>query len=51
MVIAVAGNKCDLQESEKTVTYEKAQRFSKNYTKVFYETSAKTNEGVSELFQ
>ena len=50
-IISLAGNKCDLPSDEKVVTYNQGKEFCKvNDVPIFYETSAKTNIGVKELF-
>lgn len=49
LVIAVVGNKCDLPERQ--VTYEEGKSFSDAHNCLFFETSAKDDTGVAELFQ
>jgi Ras-related protein Rab-8A len=46
----MAGNKCDIEESQKQVTLKQAEEVSKENNITYFETSAKTNEGVNELF-
>ena len=49
LLIAVACNKCDLS-SRREVSMEQAQDFAASLGAVLFETSAKTNQGVEELF-
>ncbi|XP_069841306.1 ras-related protein Rab-17 isoform X1 [Dendropsophus ebraccatus] len=49
MVIALVGNKSDLQDY-RTVPSEDAQAFAKMNQLLFMETSAKTGNGVKEIF-
>lgn len=51
-VIAMAANKCDLPNSEWTVKSEEAKQWcQKNGINIFYETSAKNNTNVKEIFE
>ncbi len=49
LLIAVACNKCDLS-SRREVSMEQAQDFAASMGAMLFETSAKTNQGVEELF-
>ena len=50
-VISLAGNKSDLSNEMKQVSYNDGKNFCKdNDISIFYETSAKTGTGVKELF-
>jgi Ras-related protein Rab-21 len=49
LLIAVACNKCDLS-SRREVSMEQAQEFAASLGATLFETSAKTNQGVEELF-
>jgi small GTP-binding protein len=50
-IISVAGNKCDLSNEMKKVSYTDGKNFCKGKDiSIFYETSAKTAVGVKELF-
>ena len=50
-VISVAGNKNDLPSEEKKISYNQAKNYMKeNGITIFYETSAKTGNGVKDLF-
>jgi Ras-related protein Rab-2A len=44
------GNKADLGETKRRVTYEEGERFAKLHNLVFIETSAKTAYNVEEAF-
>ena len=46
IVMAMAGNKCDVDESQKRVPLSTADELAKENNMIYYETSAKTNEGV-----
>lgn len=50
LVIALAGNKLDL-ESERKVAKETAQAYATEEGLLFFEVSAKTGQGVKEIFQ
>ncbi len=47
--IIIVGNKSDLEDSRE-VSKEEGKKFAKNHGYNFYETSAKTAEGVKEAF-
>ena len=49
-VIAMAGNKCDIEDSKKQINMKQASEIAKERKIIFHETSAKTGEGVNELF-
>lgn len=50
-MISVAGNKNDLPNEDKKITYNQGKNFCKEKDiSIFYETSAKTGVGVKELF-
>jgi Ras-related protein Rab-5C len=49
-VIALAGNKCDLQDVKRKVQSSEAQQFADENGLLFMETSAKTAQNVKELF-
>ena len=50
LIVACAGNKIDLEDRK--VSYNEGKNFCKeNKIPIFYETSAKTNIGIRELFQ
>ncbi|KAK9787878.1 hypothetical protein WJX73_007617 [Symbiochloris irregularis] len=47
----LVGNKCDMDESKRAVPYSKGQALADELGIQFFETSAKTNTNVSEVFQ
>lgn len=49
IVIALAGNKCDLADS-RAVDYEDAKQYAEENGLLFVETSAKTAFNVNDLF-
>ncbi|KAG2378151.1 hypothetical protein C9374_008773 [Naegleria lovaniensis] len=51
MVIALAGNKVDLQEDKRQVDYSFAQSYAEDNGLIFMETSAKENINVREVFE
>ncbi|CAD8075190.1 unnamed protein product [Paramecium sonneborni] len=50
MVLALVGNKCDCLESERKIPKQKASNFAKTHGMIFKETSAKTGEGIKQIF-
>ena len=53
-VICIVGNKCDLIESfpnRREVTYEEGMTFAKKNKTLFFETSARDNNNVTECFE
>jgi Ras-related protein Rab-5C len=50
MVLCLAGNKNDVDASERKVPTSKGKAFAEEHNMIFYETSAKTGEGVKDLF-
>ena len=51
MLLCLAGNKNDVDASEKRVPTSKGKAFADEHNMIFFETSAKTGAGVKELFQ
>ena len=51
MVLALAGNKCDIPPDDRKISHAKGKQFGDENSMVFKETSAKTNQGISELFK
>ena len=51
ILLCLAGNKCDAESNEKKVPSIKGKQFAEEHNMIFYETSAKTGEGIKELFQ
>lgn len=50
-VMALAGNKCDLDPSLIKIPLETAQNVARDNNMILAETSAKTGKGVQELFK
>ena len=49
LVIALVGNKADI-EDQRTVSRKEGEEFADAVSAIFMETSAKTGEGINELF-
>ena len=50
MLLCLVGNKCDVSSNERKITTAKGKNFANENNMIFYETSAKTGEGVKDLF-
>ena len=50
ILLCLAGNKADVPPDEKNVSLNKGKKFAEENQMLFYETSARTGNGVSELF-
>ena len=50
LVIALVGNKCDMPE-KRTVPTESGKEFALSHDCLFFETSAKSDTGIVDLFQ
>lgn len=50
MLLCLAGNKCDKENKEKEVLWTDAKRLADKNKMIFYETSAKSNIGIKEMF-
>ena len=49
IIIAIAANKCDLYEYEE-VRHDEVEEFGKSINALYEQTSAKTGEGIKDLF-
>merc|ERR1711998_198605 len=49
-IVMLVGNKTDLGESQRQVTFEEASKFAEENGLIFIETSAKTGDNVEESF-
>lgn len=47
IIMAVAGNKCDM---EKVITEDKGKEYATKYNSPYFETSAKSGDGVQAIF-
>ena len=50
MILCLAGNKCDVGDDERKVEYNRAKMFAEENNMMFYETSAKNDVGIKDLF-
>ena len=50
MILCLVGNKCDVSQDERKVSANKGKTFAQENNMIFYETSAKTGEGIKDLF-
>ena len=50
IVIALVGNKLDLADHDRQVSFEEAEEYAKESDLLFNETSARTGDGVVETF-
>ena len=49
IVLVIAGNKCD-KESDRQINRDDAEDYAKRNNAKYFETSAKSNKGISEVF-
>jgi Ras-related protein Rab-5C len=50
MILCLVGNKCDVNINERKIMTNKGKNYANENNMIFYETSAKTGEGVKDLF-
>ena len=50
MILCLVGNKCDVSNDERKISTAQGKKFAQENNMIFYETSAKTGEGVTDLF-
>jgi len=50
ILLCIAGNKCDMA-TKRIVTIEQAQQYAQQVGATYFETSAKLNRGVQEVFE
>ena len=50
MILCLVGNKCDVSQDDRKITTVRGKNFAEENNMIFYETSAKTGEGVKDLF-
>ena len=50
MILCLVGNKCDVSPNERKIPTSKGKNYAQENNMIFYETSAKTGEGVKDLF-
>ena len=50
MILCLVGNKCDVSQDDRKISTVRGKNFAEENNMIFYETSAKTGEGVKDLF-
>ena len=50
MILCLVGNKCDVSDKDRQITTQKGKSFAQENDMIFFEISAKTGEGIKELF-
>lgn len=50
IVICLAGNKCDSNQDERKVSFNKAKQLAETHDLLHFETSAKNDIGIKEMF-
>ena len=50
IVLCLAGNKCDVSADERKIPINKGKAFANEHKMIFYETSARDDIGIKELF-
>ena len=50
MILCLVGTKCDVTSNERKIPTSKGKNYAQENNMIFYETSAKTGEGVKDLF-
>jgi len=49
--IAIVGNKCDIEPEKRLISSDRGKEFALNHDCLFFETSAKNDTGIADLFQ
>ena len=50
MILCLVGNKCDVGPDDRKISTVRGKNFAQENNMIFYETSAKTGEGIKDLF-
>ena len=50
MILCLVGNKCDVSQDDRKISTVRGKNYAEENNMIFYETSAKTGEGVKDLF-
>jgi len=51
LTIAIVGNKCDIEEEKRVIPSQRGKDFALSHDCLFFETSAKNDTGIADLFQ
>ena len=50
-VMALVGNKCDIDDGQKRVSYQTSKDLAAKHNMIHSETSAKTGDGIQSMFK
>ena len=50
IILCLAGNKCDVPQQNRKLQFNDGKNFAQQNNMIFYETSAKNDIGIKELF-
>ena len=50
MILCLVGNKCDVSQDDRKISTVRGKNFAEENNMIFRETSAKTGEGIKDLF-
>ena len=50
IILCLAGNKCDVPQEQRKISFNRAKQFATENDMIFFETSARDDIGIKELF-